>query len=72
MAKILEITLYKYDQNIAIKSDYDVDKVIKSLLSIKTSWGTPQLSALSDVTKELFNAMNIVFSQSITEAIDII
>lgn len=72
MAKILEITLYKYEQNIATRYDYDVDKIIKSLLSIKTSWGTPQLSALSDVTKELFNAMNIVFSQSITEAIDII
>lgn len=64
IANILELTLYKYAQNIATKSDYDVDKVIKSLLSVKTSWWTPQLSALSDVTKELFNAMNIVFSQS--------
>lgn len=64
IANILELTLYKYDQNIATKSNYDVDKVIESLLNVKTSWSTPMLSELSDVTKELFNAMNIVFSQS--------
>lgn len=72
IANILELTLYKYDQNIATKFDYDVDKVIKSLLNVKTSWGTPQLSELSDVTKELFNAMNIVFSQSVENDIVVI
>lgn len=72
IANILELTLYKYDQNIATKSNYDVDKVIESLLNVKTSWGTPQLSELSDVTKELFNAMNIVFSQSVENDIVVI
>ena len=72
IANILELTLYKYDQNIATKSNYDVDKVIESLLNVKTSWSTPMLSELSDVTKELFNAMNIVFSQSVENDIVVI
>ena len=72
MAKILELTLYKYEHNIATRYDYDTGNIIKSLLNIKVNWMNTKLSNLSDVTKELFNAMNIVFSQSITEAIDII
>ena len=72
IANILELTLYKYDQNIATKSNYDVDKVIESLLNVKNSWSTPMLSELSDVTKELFNAMNIVFSQSVENDIVVI
>ena len=72
IVKILELTLYKYDQNIATRYDYDTGNVIESLLKIKTSWGRPQLSVLSDVTKELFNAMNIAFSQSAEDDIVII
>lgn len=72
IASILELTLHKYDQNIATKFDYDTGNVVKSLLNIKTSWGTPQLFALSDVTKELFNAMNMVFSQSVENDIVVI
>ena len=72
MAKILELTLYKYEHNIATRYDYDTGNIIKSLLNIKVNWMNTKLSNLSDVTKELFNAMNIVFSQSITEDIDII
>ena len=72
MAKILELTLYKYEKNIATRLDYDTGNVIKSLLNIEDNWRNTRLSNLSDATKELFNSMNMVFSQSIEEDIEII